>query len=108
MFARMTATSGVVSPEAVATPSRAGRQRPHVNEPMVDRDSPARNAQAGTAGPVEKAREFIRKVGRPKVPRTKLELTTLRREYMRRYRADKRAKVLADGTRPPEVKSGSE
>jgi hypothetical protein len=30
------------------------------------------------------------------------------REWMKKKRASKRAKVLADGTRPPEVKSGSE
>jgi hypothetical protein len=43
--------------------------------------------------------------GRPRIyPDAKVR----RREYMRDYRASKRVKVLADGTRPPEVKSGSE
>jgi hypothetical protein len=80
-------TSGLVSPEAVATPSRVGKKDPHVNEPMVDRDSPARNAQAGTAGPVEKAREFIKRLpGRPRIyPDPKVR----RKEYMRAYRAKK-------------------
>jgi len=78
----------VVSPEAVATPSRVREQHPHVNEPMVDRDSPARNAQVGTAGPVEKAREFLKKVGRPKLNRTPEEKRKMRSEYMRkRYHA---------------------
>lgn len=35
------------------------------------------------AGPIEKAREFIRKVGRPKVVK---DLKKHRREYMRKWR----------------------
>jgi hypothetical protein len=42
------------------------------------------------------------------VVRQPFDRVRYQREYMRRKRASKRVKVLADGTRPPEVKSGSE
>ena len=78
-------TLGLVSPEGVATPSRDGKKVPHVNEPVVDRGESVRNAQHETAGPVEQAREFIKKVrGRPKVYPDR---ATQMRELMRKKRA---------------------
>jgi hypothetical protein len=48
------------------------------------------------------------RVGRTANRRVREAYNAYQREYMRRKRAAKRTKVLGDGTRPPEVKSGSE
>ena len=72
-----------------------------VETPVVSGDTKPKNIRPSERAKIQ---EFLKR-GRPKVyPDRKTQM----RELMRKKRASKRAKVLADGTRPTEVKSGSE
>jgi hypothetical protein len=62
------------------------RRAKNAGAPIVSQTSPETAGQS-EAPAIVKAREFLNRVGRPRLNRSEEEKRSMRKEYMRRYRA---------------------